>query len=166
MAFSGLEMENMTRGHGWVFLDLGRRLERGADLARLVGAAHAGGEHSELLLEPLLEIADSVMTYRRRYFAEPQWPGVLDLLLQEPTNPRSLAFQLAALAQLAPSLPAKANPEGVRQFRQRLDDLRATLARAFANDTRPDLAAVDQELGALSDLLTHVYFNHVVPRLS
>jgi hypothetical protein len=67
---------------------------------------------------------------------------------------------------LAPSLPAKANPEGVRQFRQRLDDLRSMLARAFANDTRPDLAAVDQELGALSDLLTQVYFNHVVPRLS
>ena len=28
-AFSGMEMENMTRGHGWRFLDFGRRLERG-----------------------------------------------------------------------------------------------------------------------------------------
>ena len=34
-----------------------------------------------VLLEPLLEIADSVMTYRRRYFAEPRMDGVLDLLL-------------------------------------------------------------------------------------
>ena len=40
-AFSGMEMENMTRGHGWVFLDLGRRIERGIAMARLVEAAIA-----------------------------------------------------------------------------------------------------------------------------
>ena len=27
-AFSGMEMESMTRGNGWLFLDIGRRLER------------------------------------------------------------------------------------------------------------------------------------------
>ena len=37
-AFSGVEAENMTRGHGWRFLSAGRRLERGATLATLVRA--------------------------------------------------------------------------------------------------------------------------------
>ena len=41
-AFSGMEMENMTRGHGWVFLDLGRRIERGIAVARLVEAVLRG----------------------------------------------------------------------------------------------------------------------------
>jgi uncharacterized alpha-E superfamily protein len=35
-AFSGMEMENMTRGHGWRFLDVGRRLERSCNLTSLV----------------------------------------------------------------------------------------------------------------------------------
>src|ERR1700677_798112 len=69
-AFAGMEMENMTRGHGWRFLDIGRRLERAANIATLLQAAltvEAGGSDA---LEPVLEIADSVMTYRRRYYAQ------------------------------------------------------------------------------------------------
>jgi uncharacterized alpha-E superfamily protein len=51
----------------------------------------------ELLLEPALEIGDSVMTHRRRYFAEPQLHTTIEVLIHDPTNPRSLTFQLAAL---------------------------------------------------------------------
>ena len=36
-------MENMTRGHGWRFLDFGRRLERGTNLVNLLRAAALGG---------------------------------------------------------------------------------------------------------------------------
>lgn len=174
-ALSGMEMENMTRGHGWVFLDLGRRIERGIAVARLLEAALRCSAKRELLLEPLLEISDSVITYRRRYFAEPRLAGVLDLLLLDPTNPRSLAFQLAVLGSHAASLPAGPNPEGVAQFQQRLAALPATLAavRAGAFDSGAGLAATVErlagfavELGSLSDLLTHVYFSHVVPRVS
>ena len=46
-AFSGMEMENMTRGHGWVFLDLGRRIERSIGIARLVGSRDALGGSCE-----------------------------------------------------------------------------------------------------------------------
>ena len=46
-AFSGMEMENMTRGHGWRFLNLGRRLERSVNLIGVLREAlavsHAGG---------------------------------------------------------------------------------------------------------------------------
>src|SRR5262249_18316080 len=38
-AFSGMEMENMTRGHGWRLLDLGRRLERSVNVVTLLQAA-------------------------------------------------------------------------------------------------------------------------------
>jgi hypothetical protein len=38
-AFSGMEMENMTRGHGWRFLDVGRRLERAMNATSLVAGA-------------------------------------------------------------------------------------------------------------------------------
>jgi uncharacterized circularly permuted ATP-grasp superfamily protein/uncharacterized alpha-E superfamily protein len=104
-AISGMEMENMTRGHGWRFLDLGRRLERGINMATSLQAAAAQGTLQSTVLEPLLEIADSSMTYRRRYFALPHWPGVLDLLLGDETNPRALAFQVQALTQHVENLP-------------------------------------------------------------
>ena len=174
-AFSGMEMENMTRGHGWAFLDLGRRLERGLGIARLVGAALRGATLREPLLEPLLEISDSVITYRRRYFAEPRLAGVLDLLLLDPTNPRALAFQLALLERHAASLPAGPNPDGVAEFQQRLgrlaerlegiraEEFEATGSVAEAADW---LASLATELGGLSDLLAHVYFSQVLPRVS
>ena len=174
-ALSGMEMENMTRGHGWVFLDLGRRIERGVAVARLLEAALRCNGRRELLLEPLLEITDSVITYRRRYFAEPRLAGVLDLLLLDPSNPRALAFQLAVLQRHAASLPAGPNPEGVAQFQQSLAALPGKLnrIRAEALDAGADIPATVEwlggfalELGSLSDLLTHVYFSHVVPRVS
>ena len=174
-AFSGMEMENMTRGHGWVFLDLGKRLERSIAVARLLEAALRGSGPRELLLEPLLEITDSVMTYRRRYFAEARVAAVLDLLLLDSTNPRAVAFQLAVLERHAAGLPAGPNPEGVLQFRQRLAALpgRLDAVRSTAFDAGAGLAATMEwlaafavELDSLSELLTQVYFSHVVPRVS
>src|SRR4029450_4557865 len=48
-AFSGMEMENMTRGHGWRFLDIGRRLERALNMATLLrGSLSVGGQHAIL----------------------------------------------------------------------------------------------------------------------
>src|SRR5439155_14267552 len=82
-AFSGMEMENMTRGHGWRFLDIGRRLERSINLVNLLRAALPADGNASATLEPLLEIADSSMTYRRRYYAQAQLPAVLDLLLSD-----------------------------------------------------------------------------------
>src|SRR5678815_5714171 len=85
-AFSGMEMENMTRGHGWRFLDFGRRLERGTNLVNLLRAAVSADVKTPALLEPLLEIADSSMTHRRRYLAQAQLSSVLDLLVADKGN--------------------------------------------------------------------------------
>jgi uncharacterized circularly permuted ATP-grasp superfamily protein/uncharacterized alpha-E superfamily protein len=103
-AFNGMEMENMTRGRAWRFLDFGRRLERGLSVIQLLRAAAAVESQSSAMLEPVLEIADSVMTYRRQHFAAPRWAGVLDLLLRDESNPRSLAFQLNVLHEHAGAL--------------------------------------------------------------
>src|SRR5205814_4074730 len=104
-AFSGMEMENMTRGHGWRFLDFGRRLERATHLVSVVRASLRSELTLHFILEPVLEIADSLMTYRRRYFAGVQLHAVLELILIDETNPRSLAFQLLALSQHLANLP-------------------------------------------------------------
>ena len=105
----------MTRNHGWRFLDMGRRLERAQHLAELLRSLLARGEPAEdggLVL--LLELADSIMTYRSRYLTTPMLPPVIDLLLLDETNPRSIAFQLAALDGHVDALPRDADWRGAR----------------------------------------------------
>src|SRR5258706_2633491 len=45
----------------------------------------------------VLELADSSVTYRSRYRARPEWLPVLDLLVRDVHNPRSVYFQLKGL---------------------------------------------------------------------
>jgi uncharacterized circularly permuted ATP-grasp superfamily protein/uncharacterized alpha-E superfamily protein len=173
-AFSGMEMENMTRGHGWVFLDLGRRIERAAGLAQLLRAVLDAGEQTERLLEPALEISDSVMTYRRRYFAEASVPGMLELLVLDVTNPRSLAFQLVRIGEHIRELPDGAHRDGVAALRHRIEKLSLKL-RSFevsgfetvpVAETADFLERIIIEMGGISELLTQVFFSHVTPQVN
>ena len=95
MTLSGFALDGMTRDNGWRFLSIGRRIERLQFLCDLLGQALAGPEQAGLGW--VLELADSGITYRSRYMARPQWLPLLDLLVCDPHNPRSVAFQLKGL---------------------------------------------------------------------
>ena len=62
-------------------------------------------EQSWPLLEYILEASDSSMTYRSRYFTTLQPIAVLDVLMADESNPRSLNFQIAHLVNLHSRLP-------------------------------------------------------------
>ena len=108
-ALAGLLNENFVRGPSWRFLDLGRRIERGLALCATTGALarEADGAWSDNgeALSLLLDLCDSQITYRSRYLTSAQCNLVLDLLLLDPDNPRSLAFQLESLVQHIDALP-------------------------------------------------------------
>jgi len=110
VALSGLVNENMTHGQGWRILEVGKRMERTlhtASLLRttLVSVAEAGMESS--LLESLLSITDSLMTYKRSYRYGMQVRAVLDLILHDETNPRSIGYQLLHMQQHTSHLPGE-----------------------------------------------------------
>jgi uncharacterized alpha-E superfamily protein len=176
-AFSGMEMENMTRGHGWRFLDIGRRLERSVSMTTLMRSALGALPSHDAMLGPLLEIADSGMTYRRRYFAEPQLAPVLDLLLADATNTRALAFQLTALADHMEQLPRDKDAPSPTREQQLITDAIDTLAAAFDASGQPGpdgtfpgllelLRSIDEDLRGLSDTITYYYFSHAELRIS
>ena len=105
-ALSGLSAENMTRGPNWLFMDLGRRIERASHLAWLVRqTVYAADAHENDHIRIVLEIADSAMTYRSRYLNVFQIVPFVDLLLLDDANPRSAAFQLAAIENHLRELP-------------------------------------------------------------
>jgi uncharacterized circularly permuted ATP-grasp superfamily protein/uncharacterized alpha-E superfamily protein len=172
-AFNGLTLENMTRGQGWRFTDLGRRLERAFFLIAVFRHTMVVPCRDETrLLEALLETADSAITYRRRYLGTVQPAPVLDLLATDETNPRALVFQVRALAEHVERLP-RAGGEALRTAEERtaiaaLARLRmaapAELAAIGLHGERVQLRDLLRQLGeelvTLSDTITESYLSH------
>jgi len=173
-ALRGIEMENMTRGPGWHFLSIGRRIERSLHLVKLFRTVIVPlNVHTWPALEMLLEVADSSVTYRSRYFTIIQPAPVLDLLMNEENNPRSLAFQINDLSEHCRSLSGMPSGAGWPIFKQRR--LEEAASNLFMADVRmlcePDinglretldelLAVLDAALPGLSNAITHAYFSH------
>src|SRR5688572_26559099 len=62
-AFSGLLMENTTRGFGWRFLEIGRRMERALQAIEMLHSSLDSAAEIEPCLQVLLQIGDSSITY-------------------------------------------------------------------------------------------------------
>ncbi|MEO8835671.1 MAG: circularly permuted type 2 ATP-grasp protein, partial [Caldimonas sp.] len=104
MTLSGFVLDGMTRGISWRFVSMGRRVERLATMCTAVQVAIGPGRSDEL--DWLLDIADSSITYRSRYLAAPEWLPVLDMIVRDEANPRSVAFQAKGLADFIARLEA------------------------------------------------------------
>jgi uncharacterized alpha-E superfamily protein len=108
LALAGLGAESLVRDPGWRFMDAGRRVERGAQLTALLRATvtiERDAATDSLILESLLIASESIITYRRRYRSQAQLQTLLDLMLLDPDNPRSLGFQLDRLLEDLRALP-------------------------------------------------------------
>jgi uncharacterized circularly permuted ATP-grasp superfamily protein/uncharacterized alpha-E superfamily protein len=144
---SGLAAENMVRGGGRLFLDLGRRVERAQAVADQIactlefpGVAQqpARIEHG---LRLALELCDSSITYRSRYLAVLQPAPALDLLLADDGNPRGLAFQLVAMRALLSEI-ASGGDNALATAAAALQDEPQAMVRSISD-------AADQSVAAL-----------------
>jgi uncharacterized alpha-E superfamily protein len=179
LALAGLGAESMVRDPGWRFLEIGRRLERGLQLTSLLRAILTEERDTatdSLLLESVLTTAESIITYRRRYRSHAQLETVLDLLLLDPDNPRSLAYQVQRLAEESDVMPG-GRPAGRvtdvgRAVLQVSSTLRladtATLAQASDDGRRHSLdrflAEVSESLTTAGDAVTSTHFTHLLPQ--
>lgn len=123
MTLSGFALDGMTRDNGWRFLSIGRRLERLQFLCKVL--QHALRMPPDSSLDWLLELADSIITYRARYMAQPEWLPVLDLLILDESNPRAIAFQLEGLISYLGKIEQFYGPFGADLFKPLLAELRA-----------------------------------------
>src|ERR1700759_2077668 len=120
-----MEPKKINRGPGWLFLTTGRRLERAIYLTRQLREITTPlAEQDWSILECLLEVADSSMTYRGRYYTTLQPLAVLDVLMADESNPRSLDFQLTHLVDLYQRL-TRYLPEGLQAMRDVRNRLRS-----------------------------------------
>jgi uncharacterized alpha-E superfamily protein len=175
-ALTGFAMDDMTRDDGWLFLMLGRRIERLQFLSESLAVFLRGSAvRDQAALEWLLELGNSIITYRTRYLAAPQLIAVLDLLLLDAQNPHSLAFQLRvlddSLAQLDQRF-AESHENPLRELGERLQgfdlgslDEKALFGSAGVREVLAGLADLLQAIAAgaaeVSDRLALRHFVHV-----
>ena len=157
-AFSGLASENMNRLTGWRFLELGRRIERSIVLLRYARAfAEPGGPRGAL--DVLLQLVDSQITYRSRYVTMEARGPVLDLMLLDPENPRSLAFQVQRMAAHLQVLPGRDPDEPPPMSERIVARMRADLIASSADSFEfEDFDALEEDLMLLSDEISAHYF--------
>ncbi|MBP7242044.1 circularly permuted type 2 ATP-grasp protein [Amaricoccus sp.] len=155
--FSGLVHENMYRFTGWRFLTVGRSLERALHtVANLRALADPGAPDGALDLA--VEVGDSVMTHRRRYAVSTNRETVVDLLVLDAMNPRSVLYQLTEVKQHVATLPG-AEVNGQLSALSRAV-LRTQSGLAVLTPEELDgfrLGEVAGEIGAISDLLSDAY---------
>jgi uncharacterized circularly permuted ATP-grasp superfamily protein/uncharacterized alpha-E superfamily protein len=173
-AFSGMERENLIRGPGWVFMSLGRRLERAIYLTRQLRVlTRPVSAADSTYLEYLLEVADSSVTYRTRYYTTLQPIAVMDVLMLDETNPRSLTFQLEHLVELYQKLP-RYEPSDLQTMQTVLDLLGTIDLDRLSSPSPADrrsrgsasrqvdafLTDLERFLPSWSDNLSSRYFSH------
>ena len=159
-SLSGLAQENMTQLAGWRFLELGRRIERAILTGRLVrcfamtGAPDGG-------LELLLELADSQITYRQRYVMVAARAPVMDLVLLDPNNPRSVAFQLDRIETHLSALPGRSATGRLSPVQQIVASIATRLRTVEAAAIDEALIVdIEQSLMKLSDAITAAYLSN------
>lgn len=174
-ALAGMALENMTRGPGFRFFDLGRRIERAVFTADVVRGTLGDAKHTEREdLEALLRVADSVITYRSRYLTTIQLAPVLDLLVTDNTNPRAIAFQLERIQQHVNALPQESRgalpTEAERLAMRVFAQVTLTDPREFEEPLESGgqslegaMKLITANLEALSDAVVTAYLTHALP---
>ena len=157
-ALVGLTHENMNRGAGWHFVEIGRRIERAINTSSFA-VAFASDEAGADDLGVMLALCDSQIAYSARYMQGAALAPVRDMVLLDPYNPRSVAFQLEALARHLAELPpltADGIPEPHRRLAAKLcGDFAAGEAQAFDGAA---MARIEGELEKLADAVAARYF--------
>jgi len=170
---AGLASETLPRETGFRFFDLGRRIERGLTLSTLLKQtlqSELTGEAERESLSLILQSADSLVTFRRRYRTEPYLAGVLELLLWDSESPRALIYQIHTARQHLTQL----THAGQRCLAERA--LFSAEERIYAAETNLEtwqmdsterhhlimmLGEVSGQLIAASDAISHTWFTHV-----
>jgi uncharacterized circularly permuted ATP-grasp superfamily protein/uncharacterized alpha-E superfamily protein len=165
-AITGAQTDRMTRDDGWRLLTVGRQLERlGAMAASISVLFEDDAVATESGFDLLLELFDSIITYRAHYQRRHETVALIDLLIIDEENPRSIACVLhtlrSALAALPP-IPDKPSLEDMLDHEDLIDDLLLLCERQDGH-----YAALTRFVGRLyflsrqiSDEIGRRYFTH------
>jgi len=119
VAFIGLNRESISREQGWIMLDMGRKIEQSLGVLSILRNTLTR-KYSDIveynLLQTVLMSNEGLVNYRYKYRRPLQNILVIDLLLFDPNNPRSLSYQLVRLKSYLQRLPRNTTGQSVPEF--------------------------------------------------
>lgn len=161
---------SMIRDAGWHMAGIGRHLERGLQVCHLLRLTteRRGLDVDREVLAAVLTAAESSVTHRRRYRDYVRPAGVLDLLLMDEENPRSLLF---ALCRMREHLAAQPGSTGSTRPERLLADVIAEVEQtdlsalvAIGGVARPHLVVfLDGVTGQLERVGDAIRDQHFAP---
>jgi uncharacterized circularly permuted ATP-grasp superfamily protein/uncharacterized alpha-E superfamily protein len=150
--------DSMMRDDGWRMIVLGRAVERAQQVVRLLDGTvttRRGIDVDRDVLTQVLTVAESAVTHRRRYRGYVRPAGVVELLMFDADNPRSVAFNVDRAAELLEALPASTGstrPERLlADLRLELESVELASLVVIEGERRPHL---EQTLRSVRGLLT------------
>ncbi|MFP5042122.1 circularly permuted type 2 ATP-grasp protein [Parasediminibacterium sp. JCM 36343] len=177
VAFIGLNRESISREQGWVILDTGRKIEQSLLLVNMLRATLVNKHDEQVsynLQEAILKSNESLVNYRYKYKIHLQLPYVLELMLLDANNPRSLVYQVFRIKKYLESLPKPQNnngnmPEYLRLITDVYDQLKAAdkntllaLGKNEATYEKLDIFLSDMFtlLACIPNAISKTYFKH------
>jgi len=174
-AIYGLNNETMSRTQTLRMMDLGQHLERALQTSALLQTVFVppqpAAPTSASLMEAVLRMADTLMTYRRRYRSELHPLAIIDLLLLDDSTPRSVGYQCTRIQRQCAQLPqltatTMLSPEQ-RIALELVSLLQLVDPQSLFDSERQATPALgmllnqlQHRLRQLSDSITLSYFNH------
>ena len=167
-AITGAQTDRMMRDDGWRLLSIGRHVERlGTLAAAMARALSTQALHTEGGLRAVLSLFDSTITYQARYQQRRDLGAVLELLVQDGDNPRSLAWVTQTLRWRLDRLQTGRTPEPLSALlpdpaRWALGDLCRTGAGPGHDEAalQAQCSALAQASWRLSDQIGRRCFSH------
>jgi len=175
-AITGAQTDRMTRDDGWRLLSIGRHIERlGFLSSSLARGLETGSVQNEAGFEAMVALFDSTITFHAQYQQSREVAALVDLLVLDRDNPRSLAWVAhtlrGRLAKLAGSEPNELSELSLRVPDPGRWDL-AALCQYGAGDLDHSInvqnlmalrTLLDECRGAafdVSEIISATYFTH------
>ena len=176
VAFIGLNREGISREQGWIILDTGRKIEQSLlliTLLRTTLVTRSSGPVEYHLLQSVLMSQESLVNYRYKYRQPIDSRLVLDFLLFDPNNPRSLTYQVDRLKTHLKNLPRDQGSHALTEYQRLILEADTILkltdkaGLTAADDNAATYTRLDDFLARMSGLLTAIpevisktYFKH------
>ncbi|MFI5155653.1 MAG: circularly permuted type 2 ATP-grasp protein [Chitinophagales bacterium] len=174
VAFIGLNRESISREQGWLMLELGRKIEQSLLVITMLKNTMVGKFDEQVeynLQQSVLMSNESLVNYRYQYRKPIQPILVLDLLVFDPNNPRSVRYQIDRLKPYLRDLPKNHGDASVREYetliREADELLRKTDKYRLVDSTGNEYGYLDEFLQAIFSLLGKIpeyisryYFKH------
>ena len=180
VAFIGLNRESISREQGWTLFDTGRKLELSLLLVNMLRATLVNKHDDQVaynIQEAVLKSNESLVNYRYKYKVHLQLSLVLELMLLDANNPRSLIYQVVRIKSYLESLPHSRHhngnaPDHIRLITELYNKLKVAdkefLSQPDKNEATYDnldhfLADIYNILATLPNAISKIYFKHTQP---